>query len=279
VQVDVELKASRGKDVADCAVARVAVQYDRFVEENFFANFLNQNWVRYSPKLTPSCRGEGILKQFLILSLAIAVNACVTTSPEKMNEVLNDGYFYVSENLVDSMEEFNPTNPVVVFLHGCSGFNSRQFRVMRTISFENYDIVAPNSFSRAENRVKCKGDSSSMLYRNEDINFALNFIRRKTNKPIFLVGFSEGGRAVAEYRGRVKIKGKIILGYDCYHGVNENVPVLNVVGSYDNETGRLGSICNVENKYFSDSGHDVSTDKTVKPLLDKFMKDILLRKG
>lgn len=207
----------------------------------------------------------GLLPTFL--------TACVTSGPEEMAKTISGGWIYRDGKPVYTLDEIRKDKPVALFLHGCLGFTGRQFSVMDMIDQKMFEVVAPDSFVRAKSRVTCKGQT--MHLRKEEIDYALQQLRTITQQPIVLVGFSEGARAVALWSGEVKIAGKAVLAYDCFHGLRENVPVLNLQGRHDTEIARGNALCDTKNAHYVDAGHDVSDDPQAKVLLQAFMKGVL----
>lgn len=205
----------------------------------------------------------------LALALAAAgLAGCVTSSPEDMEKTLSEGWMFSDGRSVFDLADLRTDRPVALFLHGCLGFGGRQFNVLSMIDDRRFEVVAPDSFQRARDRVTCRG--RTMHLRDEDIVYALGRIRQHTRQPVVLVGFSEGGRAVAEYNGAIAVAGKAILAYDCHFGLARNAPLLNIQGRFDDEIARGNALCPTNNSHYVDTGHDVTSAKA-KALLRGFM--------
>ena len=174
--------------------------------------------------------------------------------------------------------------PAVIFLHGCTGFNDRQFHVMDLLIDSGYIVFAPDSFARP-GRTKACGSSRSVAHlRYAEIRIALARIREipwiDPNR-VALAGFSSGGLAAAEYGGD-EFKARIIMGYGCGRGINgpRATPVLNLVGRFDKETAGGNALCNISGRLGSaathvSSGHDVADDRTSAKLIREFLDRVL----
>lgn len=219
----------------------------------------------------PFSRMAGIV---CLLIAGAGLAACVTASPEELRRTLTGGFVYSDDKRVADISEIRKDKPVALFLHGCAGFNSnRQFDNMWMISKQVFEVVAPDSFVRAKDRDKCRGRTTH--YRIEEIDYAIARIREVSARPIVLVGFSEGGRAVAEYSGSHKIHGKAILAYDCFHGLRRNAPILNIQGRFDREIERGNDLCPVGNSHHVNAGHNVADDPRSMQLLQDFMSAVI----
>lgn len=207
-----------------------------------------------------------------VVALSVLLAGCVTSSPEDMEKTLTNGWLYSDGKPVYDVADLRTDRPVALFLHGCLGMNGRQFNVMSMIDDRRFEVVAPDSFQRAKNRVTCRGQT--MHLRDEDITYALSRLRTVTQQPIVLVGFSEGGRAVALYSGAIPVAGKAILGYDCHHGLARNAPLLNIQGRFDREIRRGNALCPTDNSHYVDTGHDV-TSPAARELLQTFMARVV----
>lgn len=208
----------------------------------------------------------GVLALALLPLLGLA--GCVTSSPEDMERTLSEGWLFSDGKAIYDLADLRTDRPVALVLHGCAGLGGRDFNVVSMIDDRRFEVVAPDSFQRARDRITCRGQTLHL--RNEDIAYALGRIRRHTRQPVVLVGFSEGGRAVAEYNGAIAVAGKAILAYDCHFGLARNAPLLNIQGRFDDEIRRGNALCPTGNSHYVDTGHDVSSPKA-KELLQSFM--------
>jgi len=115
--------------------------------------------------------------------------------------------------------------PVVLYLHGCTGIEKSDRRIMRALSRVGFLVIAPDSMARQYRPRQCRprkktGGFSLFVYdfRQAEINFALQELRRhewadKVN--LFLVGSSEGGLAAAQYRGSA-FRARVITKWTCH---------------------------------------------------------------
>lgn len=137
----------------------------------------------------------------------------------------------------------------IIFLHGCNGF-AREEEAARLMFMEaGYATFFPDSFARARRRANCSiGNHRTSLapeahaYRAEEIDYAVRQVRRLPwvdRTRIFVMGFSEGGMAVANYPGN-GLAGLVITGWHCQGrppnvGIKSDskVPVLTILGDQD----------------------------------------------
>ncbi|MDJ0896605.1 MAG: dienelactone hydrolase family protein [Alphaproteobacteria bacterium] len=148
--------------------------------------------------------------------------------------------------------------PAVIFLHGCSGFSLEAENIRLILMDAGYAVFMPDSFARTKRRSNCNTrDRSTAAFpqaqqqRVEEIEFALDRVGELDwidHRRTYLVGFSEGGAAVAR-SGVAGVSGAVILGWHCqgpdpFNGVSLDgeTPVLAIIGSddpwYDHEPGR-----------------------------------------
>jgi len=131
--------------------------------------------------------------------------------------------------------------PVVIYLHGCSGFHRGRLFVKYFLN-EGFAVFAPNSFGRPGRTVMCEqGDMDGRIAtRREEIKHAVSKVREIEwidSSRLVLAGFSEGGQATSDYGGK-EFMAHVVLGTDCrFSGGSPNapgnIPVLNLVGSDD----------------------------------------------
>ena len=141
----------------------------------------------------------------------------------------------------------NPARPIVVYAHGCSGLGRMGRTASRLYSAHGYVFVAPDSFARPVKPVSCAparlqgGLPRAVLgWRHAEIDHALTRLRGLSRAPVVLAGHSEGGIAVATYRGQ-PVTARVIEGWGChagwpeYRGLNAPTrePVLSLVGAGD----------------------------------------------
>jgi dienelactone hydrolase len=147
--------------------------------------------------------------------------------------------------------------PVVVYLHGCRGFNSSDRKIIRQIAGAGYFVVAPDSMARRYRPRQCsgqkkKGGHSPFVYdfRQAEINYAIDQLWQQPWVDwdnLFIMGISEGGVATALYRGHF-FRARVITQWTC-HGAPmirglegpKDTPVLAVVRKNDPWYNREGS--------------------------------------
>ncbi|MDJ0943314.1 MAG: dienelactone hydrolase family protein [Kiloniellales bacterium] len=139
--------------------------------------------------------------------------------------------------------------PMVVLLHGCSGIMNEEDNFLYLLTLEGYAVVMPDSFKRRGRRALCDVEGKSAridpqvyAYRLEELEFALRQVGALTwvdRRRIYLIGFSEGGVAVAKYQGSAAA-GLVIVGWHCQgdgvlHGLRspESTPVLALIMEND----------------------------------------------
>lgn len=131
--------------------------------------------------------------------------------------------------------------PAVLVLHGCSGVPNGTTQYRRFFISSGYALFEPNSYARPGKRCGEGHYRKSFRERMEELEQALFEIRKLSwvdQNRIFLMGISEGGRAVAEWAGE-GFAGHIIIAAPCDGERNyipaapKNVPVLAVVGEKD----------------------------------------------
>ncbi|MDA7949442.1 MAG: hypothetical protein MPJ78_18430 [Hyphomicrobiaceae bacterium] len=142
--------------------------------------------------------------------------------------------------------------PAVIYAHGCKGPTAATAWAGLFNEF-GFAVFAPDSFERPGRKQLCyrKGTAWKVPMRQEEIRFALQQVRKLPwidQDRVVLVGKSEGGRAVAEYKSGGFIA-QIILAYDCKHKrrrplAPKGVPVLNLVGAND----RREKLCRIKRK-------------------------------
>lgn len=186
--------------------------------------------------------------------------------------------------------------PLVIYLHGCAGFSRTSEHDIHFLVRNGYAVIAPDSFARNYRPQRCNTStydayltSGVVTYRLAEANYAY---KEAYNLPwidkqnIFLMGFSEGGKGVANY-SQGGLAGRIILGWTCNAGWGEdggvfgpdNEPIFAAVASKDpwythftnvGDCGRFGK--NIESIVVDSSRHDVQTLPEIKEKILKFLK-------
>jgi dienelactone hydrolase len=158
---------------------------------------------------------------------------------------------------VDQIDVAGPL-PVLVYLHGCTGIQGpNDLSWASYIANQGFIVILPDSMARPGRISNCdaklrRGTNAfpqANRYRQEEITHAVSRVMTSTwadKKNIFLMGHSEGGRAVAQSR-HVEFTGKIISGWTCTNTNNpntdgihspKNLPILAV--AYTDDEWRKG---------------------------------------
>ena len=140
--------------------------------------------------------------------------------------------------------------PLVIYLHGCSGFGWSTNNDISFLLRNGYAVLAPNSFARKYKPTSCNpGTYTGVLHRGvlafrlAEASYAHEAAKNLPwvdKRNIFIMGFSEGGLTTAQY-GRGGLAGRIILGWTCnsvwpeHNGISgpRDEPILAVVSSND----------------------------------------------
>lgn len=125
---------------------------------------------------------------------------------------------------------FNPPPPMgratpgVIVLHGCSGIGREEEALLYQLTLAGYAVFIPDSFARPGREPLCRPSSAAAAvdplvygYRAQELAFALGRVadyRWLDRSRLFLLGFSEGAAAAAQYRGDV-FAGVVIIGWHC----------------------------------------------------------------
>ncbi|MEQ8806370.1 MAG: dienelactone hydrolase family protein [Rhodospirillales bacterium] len=174
--------------------------------------------------------------------------------------------------------------PAVIFIHGCSGLNFRQFDHMDMFSKLGYPVFAPSSFARPGREKSCGKADSVMDWRLEEIKIAIENVRKMSwidQSKLILAGFSEGGIATAEYGGNEFIA-HIGMGFGCdrrQFSVSNDTPVLQINGKDDQEVSEIELCTQGSRKKFKaiyvDTGHPVDKDPVTIKTIGEFLDDVL----
>ena len=137
----------------------------------------------------------------------------------------------------------------IIFLHGCNGIDQEEEAARLVFMEAGYATFFPDSFARSHRRSNCSvSDHRTALapeahrYRVEEIEYALQQVRQLPwidQTRVFVMGFSEGGMAAANYPGN-GLAGLVITGWHCQGrppnvGIKSDikVPVLTILGAED----------------------------------------------
>ena len=241
-----------------------------------------------------------MLNRFFVAATLVLLVGCQTTSsPEATKPTWDRGYLHarnIAGNkfcgyyLVDHeytracMKNFSAEArkrgrkfPVVIFLHGCLHVDGEHAAWLAGLG---YIVFSPDSFQREGRRSSCaRGVPKPGIHsmRQSEITYARKQLRKFDwidQSRVFLVGMSEGGRAVADHTG-AGFKAKVILAYNCEWGsVAGLLPMLNLVGDLDHKWGQ--GLCTVSRPnssafYVPDRGHTFLEDEFASEKIKKFL--------
>ncbi len=236
---------------------------------------------------------------FAIATLTLLVGCQAASSPEATKPTWDRGYLHafnvagnkfcgypmIVEKTRTCMKKFSADArkrgrkfPVVVFLHGCRRFTGEYGRWLADLG---HIVFSPDSFQRDGRRSQCNvGVPKPGIHwmRQSEITYTREQLRKLDwvdQSRVFLVGMSEGGRAVADHTA-AGFKAKIVLSYDCQAGpVAGSQPVLNLVGILDHEWGN--DLCAVSGRPNSfafnvpERGHSFLGDKFASEKIKMFL--------
>lgn len=119
----------------------------------------------------------------------------------------------------------NHRHPTVVYLHGCTGLSSVARRDMTLLARAGYAVIAPDSFARRYRPSNCEAEGTTggtfpmaFALRHGEIRHAAARLRTVPwvdPAKVVLMGFSEGGIAVAAYDGD-EFAAHVITGWTCH---------------------------------------------------------------
>ncbi len=233
---------------------------------------------------------------FVAATLAILVGCQTTSSPEATKPTWDRGYmhalhvagnkfcgYYVDHDYTQAcMKNFSAEArkrgrkfPVVVFLHGCLHVDGEYGLWLADLG---YIVFSPDSFQRDGRRSQCVGAKPGILsMRQSEITYAREQLRKLEwvdQSRVFLVGKSEGGRAVADHGG-AGFRAKVILSYDCHAGqASGSEPVLNLVGKLDEWGNDLCGVSGRPNSFafnVPERGHTFLADEFASEKIKMFL--------
>jgi len=139
--------------------------------------------------------------------------------------------------------------PVVLYMHGCSGMDVEEESAKLFLMESGYPVFMPDSFARRGRQSNCAlvrrttgGASGAPFLRLAEIRYALDELARLPFVDrVFLVGYSEGGLAVANVeQSPVPLAGIVVMSWHCqgheeFSGIKAppDVPVLALIGDND----------------------------------------------
>lgn len=177
--------------------------------------------------------------------------------------------------------------PVVVFLHGCTGYAHYSSAVAEYYVAAGALVVLPNSFARPGREEMCYGNMSLReSLRHAEARAAFQRLATQSwvdSNRIVLAGQSEGGNATASYSGN-EFAAHIITGVSCKHNggtvsAPANTPVLAIKGDEDQfypggETCALRrSVGGSRSILLSGQGHMALLTEEAKAAIYKFLNE------
>lgn len=169
--------------------------------------------------------------------------------------------------------------PAVVVLHGCSGLIRGSVGYRMLLVEEGFAIFEPDAYARPGH--SCERSSPGL--RREEADYALEQIRELfwiDQQRIVLMGFSEGGRAVA-LRDEPGFAAHVILMAPAMSAGPGGVPILSVAGAKDTyakpdayqavaSSGAEGSRAVL----IPNEGHDILAHPELKAALKQFLRNL-----
>lgn len=194
--------------------------------------------------------------------------------------------------------------PTVVYLHGCGGIGWHDAEWARTLAAAGYAVVMPNSFRRQYRPRNCDPVTATAgsfpeahAMRQEEIDYALTRLRTVPwvdPRNLFLMGHSEGGLAVAQWRGR-GFRGHIISAWTCtspydpsFDGVwaPPTTPLLAIIFERDpwyrgstagSCASKFGGRKDARQVTLPGSGHDTAYSREAREAVLRFLRDHTVR--
>lgn len=181
--------------------------------------------------------------------------------------------------------------PTVLYLHGCTGITAGAERWAATLTGAGYAVVMSDSFARYYRPSNCDPKTySTGLFpearpmRQEEIDHALRMLRASPwadHRNLFLMGHSEGGTAVVQWRGN-GFKALIISGNRCRRGIQASlkIPVMAINFEHDPWTrgrdsvtcaSRFGERENATELLLKGRGHDTSRSSPAQSAVLNFL--------
>ena len=175
--------------------------------------------------------------------------------------------------------------PVVVFLHGCSGFTPENHIWGDTLSRAGFLVIMPDSFARFGRVADCGqllGTHTMFQIRMAEIEYAVKQVKAMHPPKMFLMGHSEGGLAT-QYWHAGGFDGYVISGTTCrYTNLPNDAPTLIVRYTTDPWDGRGSHGCgdlarnrpNTKLLLLSGNGHDAARDRGAQKEVIEFLKGL-----
>jgi dienelactone hydrolase len=181
--------------------------------------------------------------------------------------------------------------PTVLFLHGCTGITAGAERWAETLTTAGYAVVMPDSFARYYRPSNCDPKTySTGLFpearrmRQEEIDHALRMLRASPwadQGNVFLMGHSEGGAAVVQWRGN-GFKALIVSGNRCRRGIQASLKILVMAINFEHDpwtrgrdsvtcASRFGGRENAVEVLLPGRGHDTSRSLEARSAVLNFL--------
>ena len=195
----------------------------------------------------------------------------IVEDPVELEQTWDDGWLYIPGSVfgTDALPILGPVDsaqvarrlerlqgrriPVLVFLHGCAGFQYPETRVEKILRPVGVAVIFPNSFARSLRPRDCDLRRQAWgrfplvyLYRRAEMLYAMERVRELSwvdRDNVFLGGFDEGAVSTALWGGEVNARGYLIAGWTCtapdglewMHGLRipDDRPVLAIVSRDD----------------------------------------------
>lgn len=139
--------------------------------------------------------------------------------------------------------------PAILLMHGCNGLGEEEESAKLFLMDQGYPVFLPDSFARPGRRSNCAVGTATTAYAPEapglrlaELDYALDRLRALAFVDrVFLLGYSEGGLAVASVeRSPLPLAGIAITAWHCqgrdgFVGIKapRDVPVLAILGDND----------------------------------------------
>ena len=220
----------------------------------------------------------------------LSYRGAVLSDRKFVGEQSSDGYREIASTWPDAASsKIKPKArlPVVVFLHGCTGYGHYTTPVAEFFLSTGAVVVAPNSMNRPGRVAMCATDNMAYraTLRKAEARHAAEKLAKLSwvdTKRMILAGQSEGGNSVASYSGD-EFTAHIITGTSCRHNGGSvsapaGVAVLAIKGAED--TTYPEGQCAVGRTYrgsrsivIPDKGHMVLTSKEAQVAILEFLSE------
>ena len=170
--------------------------------------------------------------------------------------------------------------PAAVILHGCSGLIRGSVGYRKLLLDEGFALFEPDAYARPGH--SCQRSSARL--RREEADYALERIRELSwidQQRVILMGFSEGGRAVA-LRDEPGFAAHVILMAPAVSSGPGGIPVLSVAGDKDEYANPRGYEAVSSNTaqgskaiLIPNEGHDILAHPELKAAIKDFLRNLV----